>query len=133
MYSFKNKKGEEEFILQPAYVKKLSNGRFGLCSKEEAEGIAVKGQMLKLENIKEVSDAEYQEYLAKQQEDKITELEMAVAQLSIIAAGGKAENLEGVAKAWGNLIRKGKIKAEEVPDLNGLKEEVQKRIKGDNA
>ena len=36
MYSFKNKKGEEEFILQPAYVKKLSNGRFGLCSKEEA-------------------------------------------------------------------------------------------------
>lgn len=131
MYSFKNKKGEEEFVLQPAYVKKLSNGRFGLCSKEEAEGIAVKGQMFKLEEIKEVSDAEYQEYLVKQQEDKITELEMAVAQLSIIAVGGKAENLEGVANAWGNLIRKGKIKAEEVPDLNGLKEEVQKRIEGD--
>lgn len=131
MYSFKNKKGEEEFILQPAYVKKLSNGRFGLCSKEEAEGITAKGQMFKLEDIKEVSDAEYQEYMAKQQEDKITELEMAVAQLSIIAAGGKAENLKGVANAWGNLIRKGKIKAEEVPDLNGLKEEVQKRIEGD--
>lgn len=133
MYSFINKRGQEEFILQPAYVKKLSSGRFGLCSKEEAEGIAVKGRMLDFKDLKEVSDAEYQEYMAKQQEDKITELEMAVAQLSIIAAGGKAENLEGVANAWGNLIRKGKIKAEEVPDLNGLKEEVQKRIKGDNA
>lgn len=124
-----NVQKKEIVVYNPVFVKKQDNGKFGLCEKNEAEGIAYRGMVYPISELSEIGN----EFFLEEQENKITELEMAVAQLSIIAAGGKAENLEGVANAWGNLIQKGKIKAEEVPDLNGLKEEVQKRIKGDNA
>lgn len=131
MYYFLDEKENKVFCEEYVFVKKLSNGKMGLCEENEAEGITVKGRFWPFEKLGKVSDSEYRTIKNKEQEEKITELEMAVAQLSVIAAGGKAEDMGGVEKAWENLIKKGKLKAEDIPDLDGLKEKVLFRLEGE--
>ena len=55
------------YAVMPNYIKKMSNGCYGLCSKDEAQGVSVSGTPYALKDfdnlpvveISEISDSEF--------------------------------------------------------------------------
>ena len=71
MYQFTSNNKIVGYAAEPTYIKKLENGRYGLCAAYEAEGVVVGGKPYALRElddlpvveIKAISDSEFFNYV----------------------------------------------------------------------
>ena len=71
MYQFTSDNKIVGYAIEPTYIKKLENGRYGLCAAYEAEGIVAGGKPyairelddLPIVKIKTISDGEFFNYV----------------------------------------------------------------------
>ena len=67
MYQFIENSKVIGYAAEPAYIKKLDNGSYGLCNAFEAEGVVIGGKPyalrqlddLPVAEVKEISDSEF--------------------------------------------------------------------------
>lgn len=71
MYQFTSDNKIVGYAAEPTYIKKLENGRYGLCAAYEAEGVVVGGKPyairelddLPVAEIKAISDSEFFDFV----------------------------------------------------------------------
>ena len=71
MYQFTSDNKIVGYAAEPTYIKKLENGRYGLCAAYEAEGVVVGGKPyalrelddLPVAEVKTISDSEFFNYV----------------------------------------------------------------------